>query len=246
MCGRYSLTLPPEAVRRFFAFREQPNFPPRYNIAPTQPIPVVRLDHQGRSFILMRWGLLPSWLEKPGGFPTLCNARAESVAEKAAFRNAFRRRRCLIPADGFYEWRKVGKGPKVPHFIHRADRGPFAFAGVWETWIEPEGGEIDTAAILTTTANDTLRPLHDRMPVVLQPEDWDRWLAQDADRTDHVRDLLRPAPNEFFVAEPISTRVNAVANDDAAIQEPVAEDALPAATPDGSGSEPGPRQMDLF
>ncbi len=248
MCGRYSLTLPPEAVRQAFAYREHPNFPPRYNIAPTQPIPVVRLDHGERSFVLMRWGLLPSWLKDPSGFPTLINARAESVAEKAAFRNAFRRRRCLIPADGFYEWRKVGKGPKQPYFIHRPDGAPFAFAGLWETWLEPGGGEIDTATIVTTAANETLRPLHDRMPVVLRPEDYDRWMAYDADRVDQVRDLLAPAPEDFFTARPISTRVNAVANDDPSIQAPLdspPEAADGGARPAGEDGE-APPQMKLL
>lgn len=246
MCGRYSLTLPPEAIRQAFAFPEQPNFPPRYNIAPTQPIPVIRLDHGERHFTLMRWGLLPSWLKDPSGFPTLINARAESVAEKAAFRNAYRRRRCLIPADGFYEWQKRGKGPKQPYFIHRPGGGPFAFAGLWETWLEPGGGEIDTATIVTTAANDTLRPLHDRMPAVVMPEDYDRWMAYDADRTDQVADILAPAPDEFFAAYPISTRVNAVANDDEGLQAPLADETTPPApAPEQVGDE-APKQMKLL
>jgi len=229
MCGRYSLTLPPQEIRAFMGFTEQPNFPPRYNIAPTQPIAIVRLVSGARSFTLMRWGLLPSWVKDPKDFPTLINARGESAATKPAFRAAMRRRRCLIPADGFYEWQKSGKGRKIPHLIRRPDGGPFAFAGLWETWMGATGEELDTAAIVTTDANERLTPLHDRMPVVVMPEDFDRWLDADANPPADVAGLLRPAPEDYFEAFPISTRVNSVANDDAEIQAPLAEDSTPPA-----------------
>ena len=172
MCGRYVIISTPEAIRALFGYGEQPNFPPRYNVAPTQPIPVVRLDDGKRSFALMRWGLLPSWVKDPKTFPLLINARGESVLEKPAFRNAMRRRRCLIPTDGFYEWQASGTTgpPKRPYFV-RAKRGadgsapPLAFAGLYETWTGPNGEELDTAAIITTTANRTLSAVHERMPV---------------------------------------------------------------------------------
>jgi len=238
MCGRYSLTLPPQEVRAFFGFPEQPNYPPRYNIAPTQPIAVVRLVNGTRSFALMRWGLWPSWLKDPKDFPTLINARGDTVATKPAFRGAMRHRRCLIPADGFYEWQKTDKGRKVPHLIRRPDRGPFAFAGLWETWLGADGSEIDTAAIVTTDANETLMPLHNRMPVVVRPGDFDRWLDAADNRPADVADIIRPAPEDFFEAFPISTRVNSVANDDADIQTPLAEDT----TPPAEKREPAPKK----
>ncbi|MEJ8571687.1 SOS response-associated peptidase [Microbaculum marinum] len=229
MCGRYALTLPPQAVREFMGFLELPNFPPRYNIAPTQPIAVVRLSSGARSFTLMRWGLLPSWVKDPKDFPTLINARSEGAAAKPAFRAAMRRRRCLIPADGFYEWQKTHNGRKVPHLIRRPGGAPFAFAGLWESWMGADGSEIDTATIMTTAANDHLRPLHDRMPVIVMPDDFDRWLDATDRPADDVADLLRAAPEDYFEAFPISTRVNSVANDDADIQAPLAEPTTPPA-----------------
>ncbi|HEY1153931.1 MAG TPA: SOS response-associated peptidase, partial [Pseudolabrys sp.] len=164
MCGRFVITSPPDAMRRLLRYREQPNFPARYNVAPTQPIPVVRLINGARTFTLMRWGLLPGWVKEPKGFTLLINARAETAAEKPAFRNALKRRRCLLPADGFYEWKREG-ALKQPYFIRRRDRAPFAFAGLWETWSGPGGEEIDTAAIVTTDASADIAGLHHRMPV---------------------------------------------------------------------------------
>src|SRR6204780_1307890 len=162
MCGRYVIISTPEAIRALFGYGEQPNFPPRYNVAPTQPIPIVRLHDGKRSFALMRWGLIPSWVKDPKTFPLLINARGESVLDKPAFRNAMRRRRCLIPADGFYDWR-AGE-PKHPYFVRLKSGGPVAFAGLWETWTGPNGEEVDTAAIVTTRANRTLAAIHERMP----------------------------------------------------------------------------------
>lgn len=231
MCGRFVLTSPPQEIRVFMGFGEQPNFPPRYNIAPTQPVAVVRLVQGERSFALMRWGLLPSWVKDIKAFPTLINARGDGVATKPAFRSAMRRRRCLVPADGFYEWQKTEKGRKVPHFIHRPAGGPFAFAGLWETWTGPDGEELDTTAIVTTDANQRLAPLHDRMPVVIGPEDFDRWLDTEANPPDTVADLLAPAPDDFFTAYPISTRVNSVANDDPGLLEPLADAETPPPAP---------------
>src|SRR6185436_20500126 len=157
MCGRYAITSAPEAIRRLFGYPEQPNFPPRYNVAPTQPVPIVRVVEGKRQFALVRWGLIPPWVKDPRAFSLLFNARGESVNEKPAFKNAMKRRRCLFPADGFYEWKMEG-GRKRP-FVARpkADGpmagGPVAFAGVWENWIGPNGEELETAAIVTTEAN---------------------------------------------------------------------------------------------
>ncbi len=173
MCGRYVIKTPPALMRQAFGYGEQPNFPPRYNVAPTQPIPVVRLVDGRRSFALVRWGLIPSWVKDPRGFSLLINARAESVLEKPAFRNAMRRRRCLIPADGFYEWKRDGDR-KRPHVAR--PQGLVAFAGLWEPWMGPNGEELDTACIVTTAANRTLGSLHDRMPAVIPPEAFDLWL----------------------------------------------------------------------
>jgi len=165
----------PEAFRRLFGYFEQPNFPPRYNVAPTQPIPVVRVVEGRRQFALVRWGLIPPWVKDPRKFTLLINARAESVNDKPAFRYPMRRRRCLMPADGFYEWQNEG-GLKRPYCVRPKDRGAIAFAGLWETWIGPNGEEVETAAIITTKASRDLAVLHDRMPVAVPPDAFDFWL----------------------------------------------------------------------
>ena len=176
MCSRYSLTSPPEAVRAYFGYADTPNFPARYNIAPTQPIPVVCVDREGaRRFKLMRWGLLPSFVNDPKKFPTLINARSEDVLEKPSFRNAMRRRRCLIPADDFYEWTGP-KGKRRPFLLSPKAPKLIAFAGLYEHWRYGQGGALDTVTILSCPANATVSPLHDRMPVVLSPQDFASWL----------------------------------------------------------------------
>jgi putative SOS response-associated peptidase YedK len=239
MCGRYVIISTPAAIRALFGYGEQPNFPPRYNVAPTQPIPVVRLADGKRSFALMRWGLLPSWVKDPKTFPLLVNARGESVLEKPAFRNAMRRRRCLIPADGFYEWQAGAKpaGPKRPYFV-RAKRSadgtapPLAFAGLYETWTGPNGEELDTAAIITTRANRTLSPLHDRMPVFVPPDAFALWLDCANVEAEVAAALIRPAAEDFLEAYEVSTAVNRVANDSEALIEPVsAADVIQPQTP---------------
>ena len=187
-------------------------------MAPTQPIPVVRLDNGGRSFALVRWGLIPAWVKDPRGFSLLINARAESVLDKPAFRNAVRRRRCLIPADGFYEWKQDG-ARKRPFFS--ATRRLVAFAGVWEAWIGPNGEEMETACIITTAANRTLRPLHDRMPAVVPPQAFDLWLDNTNVDATTAAALLVPAPEDVFEPHEVSTAVNRTANDSAALIEPV-------------------------
>lgn len=237
MCGRYTIIASPEAIRALFRYDEQPNFPPRYNIAPTRPIPIVRLardqDFAGRGkrqFALVRWGLLPSWVKDPKAFSLLINARGENVCEKPAFRAAMKRRRCLIPADGFYEWKAFG-GRKQPYFVRARSGAPFAFAGLWETWTGPNGEEMETAAIVTTKANRLLSPLHDRMPVILAPEAYDLWL--DCANVDPLTAsaLITPAPEHLLEAYPVSTEVNRTANDNARLVEPVELDSEPAPPP---------------
>src|SRR5215216_3617202 len=174
MCGRYAIISAPEAIRALFAYEEQPNFPPRYNVAPTQPVPIVRFADGKRRFALVRWGLIPSWVKDPRSFTLLINARGESVNDKPAFRSAMRYRRCLFPADGFYEWRQDGKDRR-PHFVRAKSGGPLAFAGLWESWSGPNGEEMETAAIVTTIANRKLAALHERMPVIVAPDAFYFW-----------------------------------------------------------------------
>jgi len=228
MCGRYVIKSPPGLVRDIFNYGGQPNFPPRYNVAPTQPIPVVRIDNGARSFALVRWGFIPSWAKDPRTFSLLINARAEAVVDKPAFRNAMRRRRCLIPADGFYEWRQDG-ARKRPFYA--AAREPVAFAGLWEPWIGPNGEEMETACIITTAANRTLRPLHDRMPAVIPREAFDMWLDCARVDAETAAALLVPAPEDTFVPHEVSTAVNRAANDGPALIEPVAPGANYAPPP---------------
>ena len=201
--------------------------PPRYNIAPTQPIVVVREGENGRELVPMRWGLLPSWVKDPDDFPLLINARAEGIAEKPSFRAAFKRRRCLVPASGFYEWQTGAGKSKQPYWIGPEKGGLIAFAGLWETWIGADGSEIDTATIVTTSANAALQPIHHRMPVLIEPADFDLWLSQSADPK-AAETLLAAAVDEMLSAVPVSTRVNRVANDDASLWDAVE----PADTPD--------------
>ncbi len=232
MCGRYAITLPPEAVRGYFAFTEHPTFPPRYNIAPTQPIPVVLADPwsagRARHFILMRWGFLPGFVKDPKGFPLIVNARAETLAEKPSFRAALKRRRCLVIADGFYEWRRDpapggrGRAGSRPYLVRRTTGEPMGFAGLYETWCDPTGGEIDTACIVTTTANRLVGQLHDRMPAILEPESFDAWLDVDGVEGGRALALVKPAPEEALELVEIGADVNRVANDNVSVQRPVA------------------------
>jgi putative SOS response-associated peptidase YedK len=217
MCGRYNITTAPEAIRQLFGYPERPNFPPRYNVAPTQPIPIVRLVNGERHFALVRWGLIPGWVKDPKAFSLLINARGESLNDKPAFRNAMRYRRCLIPADGFYEWEVKSKRP---YHVRLKGGGPFAFAGLWESWTGPNGEETESAAIVTTDANNSLRPIHDRMPVMLEPEGYDLWLDCRNVDADTASALVAPIRDERVEAYEISPAVNRVANDSPDLVEP--------------------------
>jgi len=219
MCGRFVITSPPDALRQIFGYSEQPNFPPRFNVAPTQLVPVVLADN-GRRFRLMRWGLWPAWIKDPRKFTLLINARAETIKEKPAFKNAIRRRRCLIPADGYYEWNS-SDGIKRPYFIHRRDGHPIGFAAVSETWIGANGEEVDTVAIVTAPASDDLAALHPRVPVTINPRDFEFWLDCSSDSAEGVTPLMRGPDEGEFVWHEVSARVNHVANDDAQLVLPI-------------------------
>jgi putative SOS response-associated peptidase YedK len=225
MCGRITLRTPLTVLMREFELaapdeRQRLLFEPRYNIAPTQEILAVRAEQLGkRVAVPMRWGLIPAWSKEPGSGPPLINARAETVPTKPAFRTAFRSRRCLIPTDGFYEWQRLPDGKKQPYHIHRPDHGPFALAGLWERW--DRGPTIESCTIITTTANQALSALHDRMPVVLAANDYSLWLDPAVTDPAALGHLLAPAADEELVAEPVSTHVNNARHDDPRCVEPV-------------------------
>jgi putative SOS response-associated peptidase YedK len=219
MCGRYCITSAPAAIRALFRYKAMPNFPPRYNVAPTQPVPIVRLEQGERQFALVRWGLLPAWVKDPKGFSLLINARADTVNDKPAFRNAMKRRRCLFPADGFYEWTVAG-GRKRPYVARPADGGPMAFAGLWETWTGPNGEEMETAAIVTTEANAEMGRVHHRAPAILHPDTFDLWLDGAVANEREAAALLRPAPDGSMEVYEVSPAVNKVVNDAPELLEP--------------------------
>jgi putative SOS response-associated peptidase YedK len=215
MCGRYAVTLPPEAMATLFGSADRPNLPPRWNIAPTQTAPMVAIGKAGdRRIVMARWGLRPAWMEKDLPTGPLFNARGETVASKPSFAKAFASKRCLVPADGFYEWQKVGK-TRTPYFIARPDKGPVAFAGIWESAPDGQGGILVSMAIITCAAPPYFSALHDRFPVVIQPDFWDDWLAASTPRLD-LEARLVPPEEGFMVPYQVSDRVGKVANDDAA------------------------------
>jgi len=226
VCGRFALTLPWSDLAALYRLGDrstQRNLAPRYNIAPTQGVAAVRIapDTGERELTDLCWGLVPSWAKDVGIGARMINARAESVADKPAFRQALARRRCLIPADGFYEWPKRGAGPKRPYLIAMKDGSPFAFAGLWERWHRPPDGEpVETCTIVTTTANDLLRPIHDRMPVILAAEDHHAWLNAAGHPADAVLGLLKPFAADEMATRPVGTYVNDVAHDDPRCFEP--------------------------
>ena len=210
MCGRFTLSQPAEAIAEVFQLNEVPSLEPRYNIAPTQLVPtVLRSPEQQlrRQCHLLRWGLIPSWAKDPAMGARLINARSETVAEKPSFRAAFRHRRCLVVADGFYEWQRQER-KKQPFYFRLQNGQPFAFAGLWEHWKDADGETIETCTILTTEANDVLRPIHDRMPVILDPKDYDLWLDPAVQKSEPLQHLLRPYQAEAMTSYPVSTKVN--------------------------------------
>ncbi|MGF9692781.1 SOS response-associated peptidase [Rhizobium sp. 0TCS1.26] len=232
MCGRYSLTATPEEILEFLSVVSIDDFPKRFNIAPTQPVllivagekPLPGSNLPARQAVLARWGFLPGWVKDPKEFPLLINARAETAIGKASFRAAMRHRRVLVPASGFYEWHRPSKeegGPSQAYWIRPKRGGIIAFAGLMETWSSADGSEVDTAAILTTRANRTIGTIHDRMPVVVDPHDFERWLDCKTQEPRNIADLMKPADDDLFEMIPVSDLVNKVANMGQELQQPV-------------------------
>lgn len=214
MCGRFSQGTPADILAQLFQLADIPSWTPRYNIAPTQLVPtvVVTSEHPSRQFRAWRWGLIPSWAKDPSIGSRMINAQAETASTKPAFRAAFRRRRCLMLADGFYEWQQLGRR-KQPFHVRMRDGTPFAFAGLWEHWKGPDGAAIDSCTLLTTEPNDLIRTFHHRMPVILDPKEYDLWLDPGIQEPQRLQPLLRPYSSEVLAAYPVSTRVNNPAND---------------------------------
>jgi len=264
MCGRFSLTATPDEVQEMFGLEEIEDFPARYNIAPTQPILIIAGDRRrgegdnrtDRRALLARWGFIPGWVKDTADFPLLINARSETAAEKASFRAAMRHRRVLIAASGFYEWHRPPKGSKqksTPYWIRPRAGGIVAFAGLMETYMSADGAEMDTAAILTVGPNREIAPIHDRMPVVIDPQDFSRWLDCLNQEPRHVADLMAPAPDGYFEAIHVSDLVNKVANAGPEVQAPateaapVEEPSKPAKrAPKPKAADGPPDQMKLF
>jgi putative SOS response-associated peptidase YedK len=213
MCGRYTLKTDGAALAQQFALPEVPQIDARYNIAPTQAVAVVRETEAGRDFEMMGWGLIPSWSKDPSIGNKMFNARSETAAEKPSFRSAMRQRRCIIPADGFYEWQATGPKTKQPIYFTMADQSLFGFAGLWEEWHSPDGSPLHTCTILTTSANELIAPVHDRMPVILAPEHYSRWLDRGMRHAEPLLDLLVPFPTDQMSARPVSSLVSRVGNE---------------------------------
>lgn len=227
MCGRYELHTHPAALALAFGLPHPPDITPRYNIAPMQNVPVIRRAADGaRELAQVRWGLVPRWAKDPSIGARMINARGETIAIKSAFRRPFERHRCLIPADGFYEWKTLPGGRKVPFHVTMKDGRPFAFAGLAERWLGADGEVIDSCAIVTTAANALLRPVHERMPVIVAPGDYERWLDVSGEPP---LDVVAPFASEAMAMQPVSTRVNSVRNDDPGLLAPVAADAADGA-----------------
>ena len=222
MCGRFTQAAPNETVAELFQLPSVPALAPRYNIAPTQDVAAVRAGVAGgRELVALRWGLLPSWASERSVAARMINARAETLADKPAFRAAFRSRRCLVVADGFYEWQRLG-GRKQPHFVGFGDGRPFGLAGLWERWTGEEGGPVESCTIVTTAANEVVAPLHDRMPVILEPGEFALWLDPEVRNPEALRPLLRPHAAGAMCAYPVSPLVNDPARDLPACREPLA------------------------
>ena len=234
MCGRYTQTKSGEAIAATFHLSHTPDPAPRYNIAPTQPVSAIAsaLEHTSieRQYRIFQWGLIPSWAKDPTIGNRMINARAETAAEKPSFRTAFKRRRCLIVADGFYEWKKpvadtsvkkATKGKKQPYYIQMTDQSLFAMAGLWESWESGDGSYIESCTILTTEPNGLMQSIHNRMPVILHAEDYDLWLDPKQQARDRLQPLLRPYEDDDMQAYPVSTTVNSPRNETATCVEPL-------------------------
>ena len=214
MCGRYAVTLPAEAMATLFGSADRPNSPPRWNVAPTQTVPIIAIGKAGdRRIVSARWGLRPAWMAKD--FPTgpLFNARGETVADKPSFAKAFARKRCLVPADGFYEWQRDGKA-RIPYFVARPDKQPVAFAGLWEAAPDAQGGTLVSMAIITCAAAPSFAPIRDRFPIVLDQEKWADWLSNETPKAE-LHSLLSAPDDRLMIPNGVRDHVNKVTNDDA-------------------------------
>lgn len=216
MCGRFTLRTPTNLLAEQFMFEAKVQLPLRFNIAPTQAVAAIRIDpdSKNRQLAQLRWGLIPSWAKDRKMASRMINARAETVAEKPSFRAAFKRRRCLILADGYYEWKKAGKA-KQPNYIRMNDDRPFVFAGLWESWRDENDKPLETCTIITTPSNELTSSIHERMPVILEDVDYDRWLDTSVQDRDKLEPLLRPFESAQMRVDLISDHVNSVKNDDA-------------------------------
>jgi putative SOS response-associated peptidase YedK len=214
MCGRFTLTVDPSELQDTFNNYNFPSrFGPRFNIAPSQPVLAIPNDDANTADFFI-WGLIPMWAKDPSIGSRLINARGETIAEKPSFRGSFKHKRCLILADGFYEWKSIGnRKTKTPYFIYMKDRKPFAFAGLWDSWESPDGSSVKTCTIITTTPNELMRSLHDRMPVILHPRDYAKWLEASSQTPENLLSLIKPYPADDMSAHPVSTLVNKPAND---------------------------------
>ncbi|MCR9237507.1 MAG: SOS response-associated peptidase [Alphaproteobacteria bacterium] len=244
LCGRFTLTHPTEAVAALFRYESEDKaaeeFPPRYNIGPTQPIVTIRQEMSRHVMRLVRWGLVPAWVKDPQQFTLLINARAETARVKPSFRGSMRHHRCLVPATGYYEWRREG-GQKQPFYMRPKNGELFAMAGLWADWSGPDGNLIDSGALLTQPANEALSGIHHRMPIVLTPDLFDDWLNVSQIDAPEAHRMLKPVPDDFFEAIPVSSRVNHIRNDDADLINRAETDTnieAPQATSD--------KQLDLF
>lgn len=253
MCGRFALITPPDSLRKLLDFSNQanfsPNFSPRFNIAPTQPITIVKQVAGHREASLVTWGLIPAWL-KPDRVEEMMkkpqhNARGETVSEKPFFKTSFQHHRCLIPADAFYEW-----NPKTrqPYCVRKCDQEPFMMAGIWAQWSGADGSEIESCAVITTVANETLSPVHHRMPVMVSSQNWDRWFTTAPQKSARLQELLVPAAEEDFAAYPIARDVNRVANDSSDLWRQVTPEQIADDQPEQENKKPTEQdgQMDLF
>ena len=221
MCSRYYLSSPPDQVRAWFQYSDMEAFPPRFNIAPTQPVAIVRRDvHGNRAFVLVRWGLIPSWAKDPEKFSMLINARAETAAEKPSFRASLRHRRCLVPADGFYEWTGP-KGDRQPHLVQRQDGQMIAFGALSEHWLGADGSELETMAILTTAASGEMASIHDRMPLMIEPEHFDAWLDCTSGSSLDVMALMDGYKAPPLKITAVNRQLNNPRNDFFEVQQPV-------------------------
>lgn len=226
MCGRFVRARSASDYARIFGARRCADLPPSWNVAPGQAVLAVRAGRDGaRELVALRWGFVPAWARHPREGPRPINARAETVAKRPAFREAFRRRRCLVPADAFYEWAGRAHGRRKPWAVRRRDGAVMAFAGMWACWVGPDGEVLESCAILTTEANSLLRPIHERMPVILPPEAWGRWLDPALDVPGDVASLLRPCPTEVLEAWPVGRAVNSVVHDGPELLRPAGGEA---------------------